>query len=163
MVRASFWAIISAMRTQRLLSVVCSLSLLLSAAGPLLQTNCSRDDLNSHAPVDHHSAKKHSHTSTHGKDLPCVPDSDSIPAEPVPCPQHAAPCCAFQAVPTAKTATVLFESSRISSSELILSRLPNTLSEVDYRASLFGPIFAPQRSACPLSSDRQAILSTFLI
>lgn len=154
---------IATMRTQRLLSVVCSLSLLLSAAGPLLQTNCSRGDHNSHAPVDHHSAEKHSHTSTHGQDLPCVPDRDSMPTEPVPCPQHAAPCCVFKAVPTAKMATVLSESSRISSSELILSRLPNTLSKVDYRARLLRPVLAPQRSACPLSSDRQAVLSTFLI
>lgn len=154
---------IAAMRTQRLMPVVFSLSLLLSAVGPLLQTNCSRGDHNSHAPVDHHSAEKHSHTSTHGQDLPCVPDSDSIPTKPVPCPQHAAPCCVFQAVPTTKLATVLFESSRISSGELMLSRLPNTLSDVDSRANLFRPIFAPQCSACPLPSDRQAILSTFLI
>ena len=151
------------MRNHRLLPVVLSLSLLLSAVGPLLQIDCSRSDHNSHTSTDHHSAGTHSHTSNHGQDLPCVPDSDSIPAEPVPCSQHAAPCCVFKAVPTAKMATVLFESSRISSSELILPRLPNTLSEVDYRANLFWPIFAPQRSAYPLSSDRQAILSTFLI
>ncbi len=154
---------ITAMRTHRLFPVVLSLSLLLSAVGPLLQIDCSRGDQHSQTPTDHHSAGTHSHTSTHGQDLPCVPEHDPTPTESVPCSQHSAPCCAFQAVPTTKLATVLFESSRISSGELILSRLPNTLSDVDSRASLFRPIFAPQCSACPLPSDRQAVLSTFLI
>lgn len=160
---ASSWGIITAMRTLRLLPVVLSLSLLLSAVGPLLRTDCSRSDLNSHTPADHNSTGMHSHTSTHGEDRPCEPNGDSAPAEPVPCPQHAAACCAFQAVPSAKMATVLFESPRSSSGEQILSRLPDTLSEVDSRASLFRPLSARRFSACLPSSDRQAIHSTFLI
>lgn len=154
---------IATMRTHRLLPVVLSLSLLLSAVGPLLRASCSLGDHNSHTPADHHSSGMHSHTSTHGLDLPCAPNRDSTPAEPVPCSQHAAPCCAFQAVPIAKMTTALFESSRTSSGELILSRLPDTLSEVGSRASLFRPISVLRCSACSLSSDRQAILSTFLI
>ena len=151
------------MRSHRLLPVVLSLSLLLSAVGPLLWTNCSQGDHNSHTPADHHSAGMHSHSSTHEQDLPCPPDHDSTPAEPVPCPQHAVACCSFQAVPVAKMATVLFESSRISSGELILSHLSDTLSEVNSRASLFRPISAQRCSVCLPSSDRQAIHSTFLI
>ena len=154
---------IAAMRTHRLLPVVLSLSLLLSAVAPLLRADCSRGDHDSHPPVDHHSTGMHSHTSTHGQELPCPPNHDSTPAEPVPCPQHTVACCAFQAVPAAKMATVLFESSRSSSGEQILSRLPDTLSEVGSRASLFRPISALRCSVCLPSSDRQAIHSTFLI
>ena len=154
---------IAAMRTHRLLPVLLSLSLLLSAAGPLLQIDCSRSDHNSHTPADHHSTGMHSQTSTHGQDLPCKPSGDSTPADPVPCSKHAAPCCAFQAVPAAKMATVLFESSRISSGELILSSLPDAFSELGSRASLFRPLSALRCSACLPSSDRQAIHSTFLI
>ena len=154
---------IAAMRTHRLLPVVLCLSLLLSAVGPLLQTDCSRSDHNSHTPADHHSAGMHSHTSTHGQDLPCSPNHDSTPAEPVPCPQHTVACCAFQAVPAVKTVTVLFESSRTPSGEQILSRLPDPLSEVGSRASRFRPVSALRCSACLPSSDRQAIHSTFLI
>ena len=154
---------IVAMRTYRLLPVALSLSLLLSATGSLLQADCSRGDQNSHTPMGHHSAGMHSHISTHEQNLPCVPERDSTPKEPVPCSPHAASCCVFQAVPTAKMAIMLFESSRISLSELTLSHLRNTLSEVDFRTNLFRPIIAPQRSVCPPSSDRQAIFSTFLI
>lgn len=160
---ASFWVLIAAMRTHRFLPIVLGLSLLLSAVGPLLRTNCSRGDLNSHPPADHHSTGMHSHTSTHGQDLPCPPDHDSTPAEPVPCPQHTLACCAFQAVPAAKMATVLFESSRTPSGEQILSRVSDALSEVGSRVSLFRPVSARRCSACLPSSDRQAIHSTFLI
>ena len=160
---SSSWGMIAAMRTLRLLPVVLSLSLLLSAVGPLLRTDCSRSDLNSHTPADHNSTGMHSHTSTHGEDRPCEPNGDSTPAEPVPCPQHAVACCAFKAVPAAKMATVLFESSRIPSGEQILFHLPDALSDVGSRASLFRPLSALRCSACLPSSDRQAIHSTFLI
>ena len=159
----SLWITIAVMRIHRLFSMVLSLSLLLSAVGPLLQTDCPLGDRSSHAPVDHHSAGMHSHTSSHKQDLPCAPDRDTTPAGPVPCAQHAAPCCAFQAVPAAKMVTVLFESSRISLDEIILPRLPNILFEMDPRASLFRPISSPRCSACPFLSDRQAFLGTFLI
>ncbi len=159
----SLWITIAAMRIHRLFSIVLSLSLLLSAAGPLLQTDCSPGDRSSHAPVDHHSAGMHSHTSSHGQDLPCAPDHDTAPAGPVPCSQHAAPCCAFQAVPADEMVTVFFESSRISSDDLILPRLPNIPFEVDPRASLFRSISSPRCSACPFPSNRQAFLGTFLI
>ena len=154
---------IAAMRTHRLMPVVLCLSLLLSAMGPSLQADCSRGDHNSHTPADHHSTGMHSQVSTHGQDLPCPPDHDSTPAEPVPCPQHTVACCAFKAVPAAKIATVLFGSSRSSSGEQILSRLPDTSSEAAPKASLFRPISALRCSACLPSSDRQAIHSTFLI
>ena len=160
---SSFWETTSAMRTHRLLPVVLSLSLLLSAMGSLLQADCSRGDHNSHMPADHHSTGMHSQASAHGQDLPCPPDHDSTPAEPVPCPQHTVACCVFQAVPATKMAIILFESSRSSSGEQILSRLPDTLSEVGSRPSLFRPISALRCSACLPSSDRQAIHSTFLI
>ncbi len=154
---------IAAMRTHPLFPVLLSLSLLLSAVGPLLWTNCSQGDLNSPPHANHHSAGMHSHTSTHGQDLPCPPDHNSTPAEPAPCPQHAVACCAFQAVTVAKMATVLFESSRTPSGEQILSSLPDPLSEVGSRASLFRQVSALRCSACLPSSDRQAIHSTFLI
>lgn len=155
---------ISAMRIHRLFSIVLSLSMLLSAAGPLLQTDCPLlSDRNSHAPADHHSMGMPPHTSTNESSLPCTPNRDATPAEPAPCAQHAAPCCAFKAVPPTEIEVVLLESSRTASDKLILPRLPNTLFQVDSRTSLLGPISSPRCSACPLPPDRQAFLGTFLI
>ncbi len=155
---------IAAMRIHRLFSIVLSLSLLLSAVGPLLQTDCPLlGDRSSHASKEHHSAGMHPHTSTSESGLPCAPNHDATPTEPAPCSQHVAPCCAFQAVPPTEIEAVLLESSRIASDELILPRLPNTLFQVDSRTSLLRPISSPRCSACPLLPDRQAFLGTFLI
>ena len=155
---------IAAMRIHRLFPIVLSLSLLLSAVGPLLQTDCPLlGDRSSHASAEHHSADMHPHTSTSESGLPCTPNRDTTPAEPAPCSQHTAPCCAFQAVPPTEIEAVLLESSRIASDKLILPRLSNTLFQADLRANLLRPISSPRCSACPLPSDRQAFLGTFLI
>ena len=155
---------ITVMRIHQLFSVVLSLSMLLSAAEPLLQIDCLLlDDRSSHTSEEHHSAGMYPPTSASESGLPCAPSHDATPTEPAPCSQHAAPCCTFQAVTPTETEAVLLESSRIASDELILPQLPNTLFQIDARASLFGAISSPRYSACPLPSDRQAFLGIFLI
>jgi hypothetical protein len=154
---------IVAMQIRQLFSVVLSLSLLFSAVVPLLQATCSSGSLDMHVAANQHFAGVHSHTSVSEHGVPCASDRDTTPAEPVPCSKHAAPCCAFQAVPTDKTVTVLIEDSRTELDKLTLSCLPNTLVEVDAGAGLFRPIPPTQCSAYSYSVDKQAFLSTFLI
>lgn len=153
----------AALRTHRLLHTLLSLSLLLSAAGPLVRTACSMGDSDPHEHSDNHFGAVHSHTSTDEHAPPCPHDRDAMSAESMPCSKHTAPCCALQAVPAVEMAAVLFEDSRIASGKLILARLP----DIELKGGIKAP--TPRRispiycTACPLAVDRQAFLATFLI
>lgn len=153
------------MRIRRLFSILLSLSLLLSAIGPLLLTDCPLlSDRSPHAPAEHHSVGAHPHSLTGEYSLPCASNRDTTPSKPIPCPQQFVPCCVFHVVPATKIEAVLFESARIASDELILPHLPETLVQVDFRTSWLRSLSSPQYSGdFPGSSDRQAFLGIFLI
>ncbi len=146
------------MRTHRLLCAVLSVSLLFSTSGFLLGADCSSGDDRADLPADHHSP-----ASTHRQHLPCPSERDSTPVEPMPCSQHAIPCCTIQAVPPVEMSTTLFESNRISSGDLIPLRPLDPFHEIDAWAKWYRASSSPLDPVCCLFSDRQAFLGTFLI
>ena len=161
--RCSFSLMFAVLRTHRLLHTVLSLSLLLSAAGPLVRTACTMGDTDRLGHSDNHLEAAHPHTSTDEYAIPCPRDRDTMRTENMPCSKHAVSCCALQAVPAREMAAVLFEDSRFASGELILARLPDFKSNGGIEAHTPWRISPVQCPTCLQAANRQALLGTFLI
>jgi len=144
----------------RVLYVLVSLSLLISATGPLFQPPCSLEDPHSHHSEDDDFSGAHSDSRD---DNPCPSDHDTSSPQSDQCLHYVSQCCPIHAIHSNKMVTDVGQSSSVTMDKIPLLHSLNFFSLKTSSPTLDNSCTSSQYPLHSNLTDRQIILCIFLI